>query len=126
MPDYGQSKKNATKDSTFTKLLEATYLGSTLYVQAYWSTTALLGKMRFYLKNCDLEDSTISYGVRIVSGSCYAGLIGAQPVGNALVNKIVDERSRFKYKSFSFKKGGQSQQVLTCDIEFCLVDGEST
>ena len=58
----------------------------------------------------------------IVKKSCYAGVIGAKPVGD----KFVDRIAKFIYNSFSYSKASSaSRQKLVCEVEFCVIkDGK--
>ena len=82
--------------------------GAVLFVEAAWSTTSLRDKLNFYIQSCDVvsidcDDEELA-SVRIIDESCYAQVVKAAPLGQAVQNQIVKHKSQFNYRSFSFRR----------------------
>ena len=116
-----------TNDS-FTNLIGnvAQILGAKVYVQAKWTLTSLNGKIQFYVKKCEVTSEYSETAVAIISQACFAQVVQAEPIGAAVANKLVIEKSQFKYDSFSFVPDGVDEQALSCDIQFCIVEDATT
>ena len=62
-------------------------------------------------------------GLDILDQTCYANVVEAAPIGNALENKIVKFKSQMRYRSFSFSTRQKGSQTLQCQVEFCIFEG---
>ena len=94
---------------------------SILYPMITWSVESLVEKVGFYISNCKVEDvsSGTGAGLSIVNKSCYAKVIGAQPVGDKFVSRV----AKFKYHSFSYSKSATPDlQKLICTVTFCVIN----
>jgi len=104
------------------------FVGEELFVRAQWTVAGLEDTLRYYISDCDVEDSVTDQSLPIVKSSCYAGAIGAQALGTAATNsKVVTTSSAFKYNAFTFDATSQANtQDLSCTMKFCIWDATTS
>jgi len=101
------------------------YLGQDLFVEATWSSSGqpIAQKLKWYIQNCNVEDTSTDRSIPIVKDTCFAGAVGATnglDGSTNMMDKVVSDRSRFSYKSFSFDTSAEDEQELGCTIQFCI------
>jgi len=101
------------------------YLGQNLFVEATWSSSGLpiAEKLKWYVESCDVKDVSTGNTIPLVKDTCFAEAIGASNglAGSTnMMEKVVSERSRFSYRSFSFDTAAEDEQELGCTIQFCI------
>ena len=98
-----------------------------MYPMVNWKVTSLQGKMGLYIKRCRVRDAGASAtsGLKIIDESCYAKVVKAKPTGNSASSKFVSQQSSFEYMSFSYNTAGINRQILTCEVEFCIIENNT-
>ena len=121
--DTGLSLKFYTDLNYNIEQTSASTIGDIVYPMVSWEVTSLSTKIGYYLKTCRVEDVSAGAGtgLKILSESCYANAVSAQPEGDAATNKFVTQHSQFSYHSFSYDTSATDTQKLICDVEFCVI-----
>lgn len=116
--------KYYTDSSYLEEVSKPATMGASLYPMIVWRVTSLEGKIGLYIKQCNVQDVGKDHaGIPIISNSCYAGVVRAEPLGDArskVTNKFVWHKSQFTYKSFAYSTSSSGKQKLVCAVEFCL------
>ena len=101
-----------------------TNIGSTVYPMVSWEvTTTAIG---FFIQSCDVIDASNSATkVKIIDGSCYAGVVSAAiyPDRSDIFNH---QFAKFFYTSFSFNTDAADRQKISCAIQFCTIQADGT
>lgn len=106
-------------------------LGDNLFAQATYTATLPAGVLSWYVSGCDVRlSSNAAQSLPIIKDSCFSGIVGAgyngPNTGNADADKKVATNYQFQYNSFAFSTDASELQILVCDIQFCLVTGDTS
>jgi len=106
-------------------------VGKEVFVQSSWKVEGLEDSVRYFVDYCTIEDTASGISIPIVKDSCYAGLVGAEPLGAVAEpgaqSKVVPKTSTFKFTFFTFDlKSKANVQDLTCTLRLCLWDGQTS
>jgi len=95
---------------------EPVIMGTKAHVGVSWDISSMIGKAKFMINECTIVQDGFDFEVDLVRRSCFLTLVESenQNAGKAV---LVDQESRFVYRTFSFSESFDDADVeLSCKI----------
>ena len=95
------------------------FVGQTIYASVDWAVSSLTDSVNFYINSCEVQFGD-SKTLPIIDDNCYSAAFSTVQLQS---NKIVSQKARFKFTSFTFRHGARSMKInLRCSIKTCSVE----